>query len=225
MAKFKEKEEAIRLRKLNKSYREIRETVRVSKSSLTLWLKDYPLPLARVRELRDWNERRIERYRETRRKNREILLGAIYEKEKKIIFPFSTRDIFIAGLFLYWGEGGKTQPAQLCLSNTNPAVIKMFIYWLIRAHQVDQKKIRVKLHLYHDMNIKKEVYFWSKELHIPASQFTKPYIKNSTLSGLTYKNGFGHGTCNVMISGAILGKRIMMSLRAVEDYFNKLTSV
>lgn len=221
MAKFKEKEEALRLRKLDKSYREIRETVKVSKSSLSLWLKDYPLPLARVRELRDWSERRIERYRETRRKNREALLGGIYEKEKKILFPFSTRDIFIAGLFLYWGEGGKTQPTQLCLSNTNPAVVKMFTYWLTRVHHIEQGKIRVKLHLYHDMDIKKETRFWSKELLIPAHQFAKPYIKNSTLSSLTYKNGFGHGTCNVMISDVILGKRTMMGLRAIEDHFNQ----
>lgn len=225
MAKFKEKEEALRLRKLNKSYREIRETVKVSKSSLSLWLKDYPLPLAKVRELRDWSERRIERYRETRRKNREAFLNIIYKKEKKILFPFSTRDLFIAGLFLYWGEGGKTQPTQLCLSNTNPAVLKMFIHWLIRVHRVEPSKIRIKLHLYQDMDVEKETKFWSRELKISSSQFTKPYIKNSTLSSLTYKNGFGHGTCNVMISDAILGKKTMMGLKAIEDRYNGLRTM
>ena len=134
--------------------------------------------------------------------------------------PFSDRDIFFSGLFLYLGEGGKTKPFELSLSNTDPALIKFFIYWLTKNLGAPKKKLKIKLHLYRDMNIKKEISFWSKILHISKSQFKKPYVKTSFLSSLTYKSGFGHGTCNVIIGDAILAKRIFMGLQVVRDYFN-----
>ena len=118
------------------------------------------------------------------------------------------------------GEGGKTKENELVISNTNPAIIKIFIYWLKNCFWVNKEKIKIKLHLYKDMNIKKEINFWIKELNIEKSQFIKPYIKNSNKSSLTYKNGFGHGTCNAAIYNGILGKKVLMGLKAIEDYFN-----
>lgn len=41
--KLKEKIRAIKLRKLGKSYSEIRKQVKVSKSTLSLWLRDIKL--------------------------------------------------------------------------------------------------------------------------------------------------------------------------------------
>ena len=41
--KFKEKIEAVRLRRLGRSYAEIRKKVRASKSTLSMWLKDIRL--------------------------------------------------------------------------------------------------------------------------------------------------------------------------------------
>ena len=42
---------------------------------------------------------------------------------------------------------------------------------------VPKEKLKVYLHLYSDMSVKKEIGFWSKILSIPLSQFTKPYIR------------------------------------------------
>ncbi|MEK7090172.1 MAG: helix-turn-helix domain-containing protein, partial [Patescibacteria group bacterium] len=65
MAKFKVRERAISLRKQLKSYSQIKKILGVSKSSLSLWLQNYPLPKWRIRELRDNNEQRIEKFRLT----------------------------------------------------------------------------------------------------------------------------------------------------------------
>ena len=187
MAKQREKQKALKLRKLGKSYSQIKKVLRISKSTLSSWLKNYPLPPEKIRELRDWNHIRIEHYRETRSKTREALLKQIYDEEKEKILPFSDRDIFFSGLFLYLGEGGKTKPFELSLSNTDPALIKFFIYWLTKNLGAPKKKLKIKLHLYRDMNIKKEISFWSKILHISKSQFKKPYVKESFLSSLTIR--------------------------------------
>lgn len=222
MAKFLEQKRALELRTAGRSYSQIKSELGVSKSTLSNWLRDYPLSQKRIRELRDWNEQRIERYRETRRKKREEILNAIYKRQKSRLLPLSKRELFIGGLFLYWGEGGKTKLGELTISNTDPAVIITFIHWLKKCFGVKLTVLRVRLHLYKDMNVRKETKFWSSTLKIPISQFRSPYVKNSNRASLTYKNGFGHGTCNVMLSGAKLAKEVLMGLRAMNDYFMKM---
>ncbi len=220
MAKFKEKEKAIQLRKAGKSYSEIKVIIGVSKGTLSAWLTDYPLSQEQIRALRDWNPRRIEHYRETRRRKREALLHKIYDEEKIKILPRLKRDLFLAGLFLYWGEGGKTKPAGLTLSNNNPAVIKAFICWLQDVWEIEKSQLKIKLHLYQDMNIENEILFWSEALGISYIQFNKPYIKESNSRSITYTRGFGHGTCNVILANAMVAKRVLMGLKVIEDYFN-----
>ena len=104
MARFKDKEKALALRKQEMSYSQIKNILGVSKSTLSGWLKDYPLSKERIDALRGKNEKRIERYRETRRRTKEKRLNEFYLEEKGKVFPLTNRDFFIAGLFLYWGE-------------------------------------------------------------------------------------------------------------------------
>ena len=202
------------------SYSQIKKELGVSKSTLSAWLKYYPLSDERIAELTSKNHQRIENYIKTRRAQKEKILKEFYDREKSAIFPLSKRDLFIAGLFLYWGEGGKTKESELVFSNTNPAMVKFYMYWMGKSLGFEKQKIKIKLHLYKDMLIEKEINFWSKELGVNKSQFIKPYIKKSNKGDITYKSGFGHGTCNVAVANAILGKKVLMGLKAIEDYFN-----
>lgn len=217
MARFRDRQRALELRKEGKSYSQIKAILKVSKSTLSYWLRNYPLSKQRIRELRDWNEQRIERYRETMRRKREERLKAVYIKQKRIIFPLTQKEKYLSGLFLYWGEGSKTSPA-LTITNTNPAVIKFFINWLSECLDVFPKRLRVHLHLYQDMNIEKEIRYWTKLLQLKRSQFTKPYIKKSLKSSINHKGMFGHGTCKVTIGDARLSERVLMGIKAVSDY-------
>lgn len=221
MARFRDHEKALALRKQEMSYSQIKKILGISKSTLSTWLRSYPLSKEKIRALRDCNEQRIERYRETMRKKREKRLEQFYKEQKKLIFPLSKREIFLAGLFLYWGEGYKNYNAQLSVSNTDPSVIKFFINWLMGSLSVPKEKIKVHLHLYTNMNINKEIDFWSNELSVPRNQFTKPYIKNTSSLQINHKGGFGHGTCNVKIGGARLSEKILMSIKTISDQYNK----
>lgn len=213
---------AIELRKLGKSYREIRSVLGVSKSTLSYWLRPFPLSMERLREVRDWNRKRIENYIATRRKKKEELLHQIYSEQEKVILPLSDRELFLGGLFLYWGEGAKSMRGEISISNTNPGIIKAFIQWAQQILKVDRGRIIVKLQLYSDMNPQKEMGIWAKELDIPLSQFRSPYFKTSKFNSLTYRRGFGHGTCNVFVRDATLAKKVFMALKVFENYFNGL---
>ena len=221
---LREKRElALTLRKeKNMSYSQIKEILNVGKGSLSLWLKDYPLSRERINELRGNNEKRIERYRETRRKTKEIRLQKYYLEQKKRIFPLSKRDIFIAGLFLYWGEGSKAKATELFVSNTNPAVINFFIQWMETIFEIPRNKLKFRMHFYEDMDPKKQTAFWAKILNVSETQFSKPYIKKTSSLRINEKGSFGHGTCNAGIWDARLHEQVLMALETITDIYPKM---
>jgi len=219
MARLEDKEKALTLRKQNQSYSQIKKTLNVSKSTLSIWLRDYPLSKERIQELRGRNEQRIERFRKTMREKKEKRLKRFYDEQKKLFLPLKNREIFLAGLFLYWGEGSKTKDTNLSVANTDPSIIRFFIHWLVDELKVSKEKLRIYLHLYSDMDIKEKIGFWSKEIDIPKNQFTKPYIKKNLSASINHKGRFGHGTCCVNIGDARLSERILMTIKAISDYY------
>ena len=220
MTRFKDKEKALALRKKEMSYSQIKSILGVNKSTLSGWLKDYPLSKERIEALRGKNEKRIERYREARRLTKEKRLNGFYLEQKEKIFPFTDRDFFIAGLFLYWGEGSKTISKTVCISNTDPSMAIFFIDWAVKYLKIPKEKIHILLHLYNDMDIDKEIKFWAKKIDISKNQFGKPYIKRSSIKSINYKGMFGHGTCNVRIYDARLSEKILMAIKVISDKYS-----
>ncbi|MFA5095416.1 MAG: helix-turn-helix domain-containing protein [Candidatus Paceibacterota bacterium] len=216
MARKKDKQRAIVMRQKGMSYSQIKEKLKISKSTLSGWLHDMPLSEKRIRELRADSPIRIERYRNTMRAKREVKNRIAYQKIAQKIGTISGREFLIAGLFLYWAEGSKTKTFSIGLTNTNPAMLVLFIRWL-KFFNVPKSKLKVHLHLYSDMNIKKQINFWSKTLNIPTIQFRKPYIKKTKLSSITYTNGFGQGTCSVILDNGPISAEVMMGIQYIQD--------
>ncbi|MCX6737890.1 MAG: helix-turn-helix domain-containing protein [Candidatus Parcubacteria bacterium] len=222
MARLKDREKALSLRKQGMSYSQIKQILGISKSTLSNWLKDYPLPEKRIKELRDWNQQRIERCRETKRKKREDRLKITYQKQKKRLFPLTVRELYLGGLFLYWGEGSKTNQWALSVSNSDPSIIKFFIKWVTNSLGVSKDKIKVYLQLYSNMNIEEEIKYWSRELQIPPRQFTRPYIKQSSSERINHKGSFGHGTCNARINDTRISEQVLMGIKNISDKYRRV---
>lgn len=218
------RKEAIKLRKRGLTYSEIRSRLGISKSTLSDWLSKYPLTKDQIATLEKTIKRNkylaIEKIRLTKQKKREIRLKSIYEEEKNYWLSLSPRELEIAGLFLYWGEGNKNLKTQLSLNNTDPKVLKFTLYWMKKTLKIPKKKIKVWLHLYSDMNPNKEIRFWSKTLDMPLSQFIKPYVKKSKIEDLNHK-GFGHGTCGLAVSDVRLKEKVIMAINAIADSYSE----
>ncbi len=218
MARKIDKQKAIAMRQKGMSYSQIKEKLKISKSTLSGWLSDMPLSEKRIRELRADSPIRIERYRNTMRAKREKKLLEAYIDMSNRIGKLSKRELFLSGLFLYWGEGSKTTKGTVALTNTNPTMLKFYINWL-KLFGYSKKDFSVHLHLYADMNIKKQEKYWSRELDIPLSQFRKSYIKKTLLTSITYHNGFGQGTCTVMVLNVRFYEKVLMGLKYIQDSF------
>ena len=221
MARRKDKGKAIKLRLKGMSYSQIKQKLGLSKSTLSGWLADYPLSPERIRELRDLNPRRIENFRNTMRKKREERLIEVYKKVKKDIGKLSKRELFLCGLFLYWGEGYKTAYTTTAIANTDPAILKFFIKWL-KVVKIPANKVRVKIHIYIDMDKNESVNYWRTQLRLPKECFRSVYVKKSELSGLSYKNGFGKGTCNLFVYNRDLNEYVLAALKYFQNEVSKI---
>lgn len=222
MARPKLRQKAIELRKKGRTFSEIKESLGVSKSTLSYWLGKYPLTQEQMAKLeRNIKKRKflaIEKIRNTKAKKRQQRLNKVYIEEKTKMLPLTTKELYLSGLFLYWGEGVKGLNTTIGLNNTDPRVIKFYLYWLLKGLKIPKKKIRVYIHLYKDMDVEIALNYWSKELSIPKLQFTKPYIKESNRRGLTHK-GYGHGTCGLYVNDVRLKEKIMLGIDAIADFY------
>jgi hypothetical protein len=214
----KERRKAIILRREGKTYSEIRRTLHIPKSTLSDWLKGYllnPNELIRLKKnIRHGRDIATEKIRITKQRNKDIRLKKIFKEEKQKLLPLSQRELYFAGLLLYLGEGVKGDNSTISLNNTDPKVVKLFLFWLINCLKVQKLKIRVCVHLYKDMNIPKYLNYWSKYLSIPRDQFIKPYIKDSNRSDLDQK-GYGNGTCGVYIYDRTLKLKVTAGISAI----------
>jgi len=154
------------------------------------------------------------------RAKREARKMDAYRLAAKSLLPLTDRELRIAGLFLYLGEGSKRQPGQILVSNTDPDVIKFALYWYEKSLGIMKDKIKVGLQIYKDMDTKEESLFWSRHLRIPLKNFWKPYIKNSGTATIDH-SGHKHGTCTLYYGNVSLHEDILMSIQCILDASNR----
>jgi len=220
------REQAIKLRTENNlSYSAIKEKLGVAKSTLSYWLRGFPLTEDRIKELRNqsWekNETSRERFRNAMAKKRENLYQEAYEKQKEKLKDLSKDSFFTAGLMLYLGEGDKKNRNRINLANTDPFIINFFIKWLNDFLDIPKEKIRAQVHLYENMNVKKEIKFWINEIGFKESQFYKPSIRKLQKSSFSYKESYRHGTCSLYICDTEKKRELAASIQALLDLYKE----
>jgi transposase-like protein len=227
MAKNLLHEQAIQLRLKGFSYGQIKRELGIEKSTLSNWLSKYQLTPDQLLLLKENNARTrdlaAEKFRETFRIRRINKLREVLRDQESKLLPLTERELLIAGLFLYWGEGSKHR-GVVSISNSDPKIIKFALYWLTEVLKIPKGKIKARLHAYQDMNVAEELEFWSEILDLPTSQFKPTYMKVTNRSGLTYKS-FGHGTCNIYFSSVLISDQIAMSIKAISDRYGAKTDL
>lgn len=111
------------------------------------------------------------------------------------------------GLMLYWGEGDKTGNYFVALTNTDKNILKYFASWLRKYFSVDEKRLKCRLYIWANLDEGKIKEFWSKELKIPLSQFTKSYISKSKPN--IRKKRHEYGVCRISYGSKDIFKNIL----------------
>lgn len=181
--------QAVHLRENGHSFNEISKSLGISKSTASIWVRRIPVKhfaLARLKQRELVGRKRGLLVNQANKAlfNQEIKKSVKLNLQK--IAPSKVLDKLFCSLF-YWCEGEKTTNL-LAFTNSDYTLIRTFLRLLRSGFSIDEKKLRVCMHLHSYHNEQKQKKFWSKITGIPISQFMKAYQKKNT--GLTKKEGY-----------------------------------
>jgi len=204
MAKSKEKNKALKLRQKGESIKDIARKLKIAKSTISLWCRDIKLTSKQIQRL---HEKMVKGGYEGRMKGArmqyERRLKKVKEWEKKgvqQIQKISNRDLLIAGISLYWGEGTR-KTRHLSFSNSDPEMIKFMIRFFRKVCKIEKDRFTayIGINKIHKNRVKEVEEYWSKITNIPREQFTKTTLIKSK-NKKVYKNFFIHyGTLTIRI--------------------------
>jgi transcriptional regulator with XRE-family HTH domain len=205
MAKSKEKIRARSLRRKGVSIREIAKKLKTSKGSVSRWCNDIVLSKKQIEKL---HEQMVKGSYQGR------LKGAHIQKErkkakikffkvngKKDICSLKNRELFLAGISLYWGEGSKKSPA-VRFYNSDFLAIRFMMQWFRKILKIsdDRFQIYVSINDIHKERTKEIIEYWSKITKVPIEQFRKPILLK-VQNKKVYENFSEHyGTLCIRIS-------------------------
>lgn len=175
--KLAERARARELRAQGWTMPDIAVALGVSRSSVSLWTRDVPVPPRPRRRPQQRDDRRYGAKSSgpnklARRKQEEI--ERLLAEGKERIGELSERDFLVAGAALYAGEGMKRN-GKVGLANTDPSFMAFFCTWLRHFFVVDESRLRVYLYLHEGLDLDAAVRHWSAITGVPRGQFGKAY--------------------------------------------------
>ena len=166
--KLAERQQARQLRRNGLPLAEIAARLGVSKSSVSLWVRDVafePLP-GPVRGRR--------RSPNALQRRRQAEVDRLLAEGRARIGRLSEREFLVAGVALYAGEGSK-RDGSVIFANSDPQMVVFFCSWLRHFFPIDESRLRVHLYLHQGLDLTGATAFWCQLTGIPESQFSKPY--------------------------------------------------
>jgi Homeodomain-like domain len=203
--KVREQEAARHLRAAGRTLQQIADELGVSKSSVSLWVRDVPFTPSKRR----WGAKRRPHPAQDR-KRREI------EECDRVgvarVGALDAASFLAAGAALYAGEGSK-RDGMVVFANSDPAMVAFFCAWLRSFFAIDESRLRVRVYLHEGLDFNAAQAHWSMITRVPRTQFGKPYRAVADASIRRNKHTFG--CCYVVYSCARTHRSIMGLIRAL----------
>jgi hypothetical protein len=181
------------------TYDQIEAELGCSRSSVSLWVRDLPRPEPRYtpEEQRALMREGLARRRATEREKREETKVAALRE----ISELTDRDLFMAGIALYWAEGSKSKPydrrERAIFVNSDPGVIKTYLAWLDLL-EVGRERLTFRLLVHESADVEAAHRFWAAVAGVDASIFAKPTLKKHNPKTVRKNTGDDYHGCLVI---------------------------
>jgi hypothetical protein len=162
-------------------YEEIVARLGVSKSSVSLWVRDLPRP-PRVApdECARRTSERMRRYWTGERRVRAARRAAASAAAAADIGGLTDREILIAGAIAYWCEGAKNKPHRradrVTFANSDPELISFFLLFLDVA-DIPRSDLAFQLQIHETADVASTEQFWLALTGARPEQFRKTSLK------------------------------------------------
>jgi transcriptional regulator with XRE-family HTH domain len=181
---------------------EIARRVGLSKSSVSLWVRDIELTDAQRQALLERNpayNRQLSGWSKLAARRRAERMGYQDDGRRRARLR---EPGFVAGCMLYWAEGSKERN-QLQFSNADTAMARFFVDFLKTYFGLRGDEIRITCHLYADHLAKQREIeqHWLDELGLPRASLRKSVVNvYSKYSKRKRVGNLPFGTCRVVVS-------------------------
>jgi hypothetical protein len=190
------KERARALRTEGLSYNEIHAQVPVSKSTLSLWLKDVYLTPEHRKRLYTKQIAVLSRGTPSQKERRKREIEAIISRASgEIAFPLSEDAYKLFGVALYWAEGSKGGSFEI--TNSDPRLILFMVRWVNDVFHIAPDMLKPRLNIYSQQDESAIKQFWSDLTGIPLENFGKSYVK--PVNKGYKKNNLYYGTIKIYV--------------------------
>jgi hypothetical protein len=210
--------EAIYLRGLGQSIKEIARTLKVSKSSVSLWVREVNLTKKQKDILLHRGQSGIvsEKRRTTRLFNELNKRNLIINNSKKDIDVIPDYGLKIIGAMLYWAEGRKRGARMVGFSNSDPDMVKIMMRFFREICQVPETKFRAHIHIHSHLCVNDSLKYWSSITKIPTKQFYKTYCVPS-ISSKGKADSLPNGTLDISVCDVGQFLKIMGWIKGVTE--------
>src|SRR6185437_3405251 len=176
------RERARELRMQGLDYEEIAGALGVSKSSVSLWLRDLPRPVGlSYEECRKRSAEGARRYWAAERPVREAARAATCTSAAAEIGGLTERELIIAGAIAYWCEGTKNKPGRradrVVFMNSDPDLIRFFLRF-VEASGTSRDDAIFRVYIHESANVAAAQRFWLEVTGASAGQFRTPALKH-----------------------------------------------
>lgn len=169
--------QALKLRRKGMSIKTISEKLGVSKGTASVWCRDIILTQEQEKHLKEGMIKAGHKGRmlgaEMNRKKKADAIAFFRESGKNDIVSLSQRELFLAGVALYWVEGVKAAQTRLAFVNSDPKLIRFMYRWFRTCLHVRPNEFAPRIFI-NEMHKKREkilVEYWSSLLQLPKEQF------------------------------------------------------
>ena len=187
------------LREQGLDYEEIVAELGVSKSSVSLWVRDLPRPPGlSYEECCKRSAEGVQRYWDAERPIREARREAIRAAAAAQITQINDREILIAGAIAYWCEGAKNKPYRrsdrVTFLNSDPALIKFFLRFL-EAADIGREDLVYRVQIHETADVEAAQRFWLDVTQANPSQFRRPTLKRHNPKTVRKNTGGDYHGC------------------------------
>ncbi len=212
-----DKQKVLGMRRLGKSYAEIRKEIAIPKSTLSEWLGKSDWSTRIRKQLTEKAKEKSVIHLRKLDRIRGVHLAKVYaeaRKEAKAEFrKLRFYPLFISGISLYWGEGDRATAHQVKIANIDPKMIRLFVYFLRKVCNVPLERIRAYVLLYPDLSESGCRAFWIKESHLPPGNFNKSIV----IQGRHKTRRVRYGVCTVGVSSRYLKQKMLVWLNLLPE--------
>jgi transcriptional regulator with XRE-family HTH domain len=193
------RDKARELRKQGLNYNQIAAELGVSKSSVSLWVRDLPRPAGLSPEAcRKRSAARVREYWAAERPIREAGRAAARAAAGAEIGRLTEREVIIAGAITYWCEGAKSKPHRrddrVSFINSDPALIRFFLRFLEVAG-IARELLIFRVYVHENADIGSAQRFWIDVTQARPAQFRSPVLKRHNPATVRKNTGRDYHGC------------------------------